>query len=127
MNSGTPTWHSIETREVLQRLDTSPSTGLTDVEALTRLERFGPNRIQEVDVASWYQVLARQFTDVLILILLAAAAVSFAVGEIADAVTILVIVVLNGALGFVQEWKAEQALEALRSMLSPTCTVVRDG
>ena len=127
MNSGTPTWHSIETREVLQRLDTSPSTGLTDVEALTRLERFGPNRIQEVHVASWYQVLARQFTDVLILILLAAAAVSFAVGEIADAVTILVIVVLNGALGFVQEWKAEQALEALRSMLSPTCTVVRDG
>jgi Ca2+-transporting ATPase len=126
MNSDTPAWHTLDAREVIDRLETSPTTGLTSDEAASRLERFGPNRIREVHVARWYEVLARQFTDVLILILLAAAAVSFAVGEIADAITILVIVVLNGALGFVQEWKAEQALEALRSMLSPTCTVVRD-
>jgi Ca2+-transporting ATPase len=127
MNSDTPLWHALDASETIHRLETSPADGLTSDEAAARLERVGPNRIQEVQVARWFEVLARQFTNVLILILLAAAAVSFAVGEIADAVTILVIVVLNGALGFVQEWKAEQALEALRSMLSPTCTVIRDG
>jgi len=120
-------WHAISATEAVARLDTDERDGLSHAEADTRLERHGANRIQEVPTARRYQVLARQFTDVLIIILLIAAAVSFAVGEVADAVTILVIVVLNGALGFVQEWKAEQALEALRSMLSPTCSVTRAG
>ena len=71
--------------------------------------------------------MARQFVDVLIFILFVAAAISVAVGAMADAVTILVIVVLNGVLGFVQEWKAERAIEALQRMLAPRCTVVRDG
>jgi P-type Ca2+ transporter type 2C len=127
MNSDTPLWHTLTSTEVVERLDTRPRDGLRDDEASSRLDRYGPNRIQEVRAARWYEVFGRQFTDVLILILLAAAVVSFAVGEIADAVTILVIVVLNGILGFVQEWRAEQALEALRSMLSPTCTVLRGG
>ena len=65
--------------------------------------------------------------DVLIFILILAAAVSVAVGEMTDAVTIMVIVVLNGVLGFVQEWKAEKAIEALQRMLAPQCKVVRDG
>jgi len=75
----------------------------------------------------WYTVLARQFVDVLIFILIVAAAISIAVGEMADAITIMVIVVLNGVLGFVQEWKAERAIEALQRMLAPHCKVVRDG
>lgn len=126
MNSQPPEWHTLNASDTLERLHTS-GDGLSTEEAVQRLEQYGPNRIQEVRAARWYEVLGRQFTDVLILILLAAAVVSFAVGEVADAVTILVIVVLNGVLGFVQEWKAEQALDALRSMLSPTCTVIRDG
>ncbi|GBE22798.1 calcium-transporting ATPase 1 [bacterium BMS3Bbin01] len=123
----TADWHAISVTEAVARLDTNERDGLGHAEAGARLEQHGANRIREVPAARRYQVLARQFTDVLIIILLIAAAVSFAVGEIADAVTILVIVVLNGALGFVQEWKAEQALEALRSMLSPTCSVTRAG
>jgi len=120
-------WHSTPVGDVIAALDTDPKTGLTSDEVERRQSRFGPNRIEEVRPVRWYQVLGRQFTDVLIIILLVAAAISLAVGEIADAITILVIVVLNGILGFVQEWKAEQALEALRGMLSPTCTVLRDG
>jgi P-type Ca2+ transporter type 2C len=122
-----PDWHTLTASDALQRLDVTAGSGLSSEEVARRSEQYGPNRIQEVRAARWYEVLGRQFTDVLILILLAAAVVSFAVGEVADAVTILVIVVLNGVLGFVQEWKAEQALDALRSMLSPTCTVLRDG
>jgi Ca2+-transporting ATPase len=120
-------WHAVTGADAVSTLDTDARRGLTEVEAADRLQRYGANRIQEVHVARWYQVLARQFTDVLIIILLVAAVISFAVGEVTDAITILVIVVLNGALGFVQEWRAEQALDALRNMLSPTCTVVRSG
>ena len=72
-------------------------------------------------------ILARQFVDVLIAILLIAAVISLALGEISDALTILVIVLLNGLLGFVQEWKAGQAIEALQQMLEPHCKVIRDG
>ncbi len=68
-----------------------------------------------------------QFTDTLILILIAAAAVSAAIGEITDAVTIMIIVVLNGILGFVQEYNAQKEIDALRSMLRPTAKVIRDG
>ena len=75
----------------------------------------------------WYQILTRQFTNVLIIILLIAAAIAFIVGEAGDAVTILAIVVLNGILGFIQEWKAERAMEALQRMLSPRCRVTRQG
>ncbi len=123
----TTPWHSLSATDVLADLDSDAAVGLTESEAQDRRDRFGENRIQEVRAARWYEVLGRQFTDVLILILLAAAAISFGVGEIADAITILIIVVLNGALGFAQEWRAEQALDALRNMLSPTCTVLRDG
>ena len=72
-------------------------------------------------------MLIRQFADVLIAILAVAAGVSFAIGETLDAVAILAILLLNGLLGFIQEWRAERALAALQSMLSPTCTVLRDG
>ncbi|WP_242632306.1 cation-translocating P-type ATPase [Rubripirellula amarantea] len=112
---------------VLDSLGTNVSLGLTSDEAKARLQQFGPNALQSAAVVRWYHVLGRQFTDVLIVILAIAAVVSFAVGEVADALTIVAIVLLNGVLGFVQEWKAERAIEALQKMLSPQCTVVRDG
>ncbi len=120
-------WHALDPQEAASSFDTDLATGLSSGEAARRLARYGPNIIKEEARRTWYQVLARQFVDVLIWILLVAAAISVAVGELADAVTILVIVVLNGILGFVQEWRAEQALDALKKMLSPTCTVLRDG
>jgi Ca2+-transporting ATPase len=89
--------------------------------------QYGPNALAAVGRAAWPTVLLRQFTDILILILVAAAAISIAVGDAADAATILAIVLLNGGLGFAQEWEAEKAMAALRRMLSPLCMARRDG
>ncbi len=124
--SGTD-WHALPAKAVVERLHTDPQQGLSTAEARRRLAESGPNQLQAVRQTPWYTVLARQFVDVLIGILLVAAVIAFAIGEVGDAVTILAIVVLNGILGFVQEWKAEQALAALQRMLAPRCTVVRDG
>jgi len=120
-------WHAIDALRVIESLGADSREGLSSAEVAERLRLVGPNRLQEEGRVHWTRVLGRQFVDVLILILFVAAGISAAIGEIGDAVTILAIVVLNGALGFVQEWKAERALEALRSMLSPHCRVVREG
>jgi len=123
----TPAWHSLDTTATAARFATDPVRGLAAGEAAGRLAEFGPNELQRVGVRPWYVVLANQFVDVLILILLIAAVVSLAIGHATDAVTIIAIVILNGALGFVQEWRAERSLEALRRMLAPDCKLVRDG
>ncbi|VAV83644.1 Cation-transporting ATPase, E1-E2 family [hydrothermal vent metagenome] len=120
-------WHALDLKGVTEELKTDPARGLSEDEARGRLGQYGPNALQRVKLTPWYGVLARQFTDVLIIILLVAAAISFSIGEVADALTILVIVVLNSILGFVQEWKAEKAMEALQRMLSPRCRVLRGG
>jgi Ca2+-transporting ATPase len=120
-------WHAIPATEAVELLATDASRGLTSDEAARRLLRDGPNAFEAARKTPWQTILARQFLSVLILILVVAAVISFAVGETVDAAAILAIVVLNGILGFVQEWKAEEALEALRRMLAPHSRVVRDG
>ncbi|WP_457599225.1 HAD-IC family P-type ATPase [Hydrogenimonas sp.] len=120
-------WHAETAEAVLAILRSDAEKGLTPQEARKRLAIHGPNRIEAVRKERWYRIFLRQFTDVLILILLVAAAISFAIGETGDAVTILAIVVLNGILGFVQEFKAERAIEALQRMLSPRCRAIRGG
>ncbi|MCA9230633.1 MAG: cation-transporting P-type ATPase [Planctomycetales bacterium] len=120
-------WHAMDVEGVVGLLETDVSSGLTAPIAASRLAQYGPNTIQAKTATRWYQVLGRQFVDVLIFILLVAAAISLSVGEIVDAVTILAIVVLNGLLGFVQEWKAERAIESLKQMLAPRCLVRRDA
>lgn len=120
-------WHSMPVEEVLGKFRTDLSTGLTGPEAARRLAETGPNILEKTDPVRWYHIALRQFKDVLIAILLAAAVVSLVMGDLTDALVILVIVVLNALLGFVQEWRAEQALEALQKMLAPRCTVLRDG
>ncbi len=125
--TGTSAWHNMNAESVITRCCTDSRHGLSTEEAEHRLQQHGSNTLETGRKVHWYMVLARQFVDVLIFILIVAAAISIAVGEMADAVTIMVIVVLNGVLGFVQEWKAEQAIEALQRMLAPHCKVVRDG
>jgi len=120
-------WHAERAEAVVELLRSDAERGLSFREAEKRMELYGPNRIEAVRKERWYRILIRQFTDVLILILLVASGISFAIGELGDAVTILAIVLLNGILGFVQEFKAERAIEALQKMLSPQCKVVRDG
>jgi Ca2+-transporting ATPase len=105
---------------------TSPA-GLTTAEVAARLRRYGPNEIAVRAQTSWLKVLVRQFTSPLVLMLIAAAAIAGYLGNRIDTVAILLIVVLNGALGFAQEWQAETAMLALRRMLSDSARVLRDG
>lgn len=121
------TWHATVATDVVRHLATDRIRGLSTDEAFRRRQRHGPNSIAESGRTTWLTVLARQFVDTLIWILIAAAVISAFIGEVTDAVTILAIVLLNGILGFLQEWKAEKAVEALRQMLSPHCRVLRDG
>ncbi len=122
-----PAWHALPASDVVQRLGVDPERGLTSEEAERRFERWGPNVLPEAQPAPWYRHLLEQFTQFLVIVLLIAAGVSLALGERLDAIAILAIVALNGAFGFVQEFRAERALEALRSMAAPVATVLRDG
>ena len=101
--------------------------GLTSQEAAKRQKQFGTNSLAEQAKAHPLRIFFGQFADVMVLILLAAAIISWLLGEFADAVTIAVIVVLNAILGFVQEYRTEQTLLALRNMTAPTAHVLRDG
>ena len=120
-------WHALDVQSVMARQQTDSHSGLSAAEATRRSQQHGPNALQTVGKVPWYVVFGRQFVSPLILILFLAAAIALAIGAVTDAITILAIIMLNGILGFVQEWKAERAIEALQQMLSPHCTVRRDG
>jgi len=112
---------------VLEQWGSEAKLGLTPQLAAQRLSEFGPNRLEEEPgVPAWRQ-FAGQFTSFIILVLIGAAVVSGILQEWVDAAAILVIVVLNGILGFIQEYRAERALEALKKMAAPLARVVRDS
>lgn len=113
--------------QTLQTLKSDVKNGLHKDEIYARQQQNGLNRLEEKQAMRWYHMLAQQFASVLILILVIAAALSVFLGDIVDALAILAIIVLNGILGFIQEWKAETAIKSLKQMLSPSCTVIRDG
>ena len=120
-------WYQQSPEEVAQSLDTSLTAGLSSGSAQSKLETFGPNELKEQEGKSFLQKLIAQFSDFLILILIAAALISVFVGEAKDAIVIMSIVIVNALLGLYQEGKAEKALEALKKMASPTAKVLRDG
>ncbi len=101
--------------------------GLTAAEVSAGHARHGWNELPRPPRASPIKILLKQFTSVLVLILIAAGAIAYLLGEVIDTAAIGLVVLLNGLLGFVQEWRAENAIEALRNMLSPMARVVRDG
>jgi Ca2+-transporting ATPase len=124
---GAQAWHVLETREALSRLDTSAGAGLASAEARRRLELHGPNELAAAATVRPWRLLLEQFRNVLILILLVAVALSIVLGHATEAIVISAIVLLAAVLGFVQEYRAEKAIEALGRMAAPTTTVVRDG
>lgn len=101
--------------------------GLTTQEAKKRIEKFGLNEITEKKKVSAIKILLQQFNDFIIWVLIGATVISGLMGDMADAITIFVIVVINGVLGFIQEFKTEKSLDALKSLAAPTCKVLRDG
>jgi Ca2+-transporting ATPase len=121
------TWHLMDVPQILKELNTDPQNGLTSQEIENRIEKHGYNELKKEDRVSPLVIFTNQFKNVLILILLIATVLSALVGEMFDAVLILVIVTFCALLGFLQEYKAEQAIEALKKMLSPNITVLREG
>jgi len=118
--------HQLPISETYKLLNTSKQ-GLTAAEAEERQKQHGKNELNEKKKISVFTLLLHQFKDVMVIILLSAAAISFAVGDLKDAIVILIIVLLNAIIGFVQEYRAEKAMEALKKMSAFTATVRRGG
>ncbi|MEW5769304.1 MAG: cation-translocating P-type ATPase [Pseudomonadota bacterium] len=120
-------WHTLEAREAARRLGVEAGRGLSEAEAAARLARHGPNALPEARRRTPLAMFAGQFADFMILVLIAAAVVSGLVGEASDSIAIVVIVLLNAVLGFVQEYRAEKAMAALKALSAPTAQVLREG
>ncbi|MBI4176169.1 MAG: cation-translocating P-type ATPase [Candidatus Aenigmarchaeota archaeon] len=119
-------WHALGFEDALGKLGSTPK-GLSQPEAERRLLQYGFNELQQEKPKSKIRIFIEQFRELLVIILIAAAVISFAVGEFIDAAVIIVIVILDGILGFVQEYRAEKAIEALKKLTSPETIVIRDG
>jgi cation-transporting ATPase F len=127
VSSSTTVHHGLAAHEVVLLLETDPHRGLSSEEAADRLARFGPNTLPAPKGAGLLVRILRQFHHPLIYVLLAAGAITAILGEYVDSAVIFGVVVINAILGFIQESKAEAALEGLRSMVRTSATVVRDG
>lgn len=122
-----PPWHTLSTADAVRTLDTRPEQGLTSAEAAKRLERHGPNKLAEVPPRPEWLKILDQFRGVLILVLLGAAGIAWAIGDVKDAVVIAIVVVLNAMLGYWQEHRAERTLATLKGMLAAHARVRRNG
>ncbi len=119
-------WHALPPHAALDALAVGED-GLDTAEAARRLARHGPNRLAEPEPPSALRRLLRQFDNLLLYVLMAAAAITAALGHWIDSAVIAAVVLLNGAIGFLQEGKAERALQAIRHLLAPRAVVLRDG
>jgi len=119
-------WHRLSIQEVFELLG-SNQQGLSTNTAEEKLVEIGPNELQEGKKKSIAGILLAQFKDVMILILLAAAIISGIIGDLTDTIVILVIVFLNAIIGFLQEYRAEKAMKALKQMAVTQARVLRDG
>lgn len=120
-------WHRLSHQEAIDRLGSDPHAGLSAETASERLAQHGTNTLTETGRRHPLAMLAAQFTDFMIVVLIAAAVIAGLVGEPQDSIAIVVIVLLNGILGFVQEYRAERAMAALKQMAAPIANVIREG
>ena len=126
LEKNTP-WHMLEGAEALHQLETDPATGLSEGEAVRRLEQYGPNELVEKPVKSPLIILWEQITNPLVLLLIFAAVISAFLGKVDSFIAITAIVILNAVLGVVQEYRAEQAMAALKKMAAPLVRIRRGG
>ncbi|NLG71881.1 MAG: cation-translocating P-type ATPase [Chloroflexi bacterium] len=120
-------WHALDYEAVLNRLKTTAEYGLTTEEAERRLEQYGPNQLTEAPPITFWQMLWAQFNNFVVIMLVVASVISAFLGDYIEAAAIMAIVVLNTALGVIQERRAEQALAALKKLAAPEAHVLRDG
>ncbi|WP_036716638.1 cation-translocating P-type ATPase, partial [Paenibacillus darwinianus] len=120
-------WHQLGQSALAEKLESNPQAGLTAAQAAERLNAYGRNELSEGKRISPLTLFLNQFKDFMVLVLVGATLLSGLLGEYLDAVTIVAIIVINGILGFVQEYRAEQSLRSLKALSAPTARVVRDG
>jgi Ca2+-transporting ATPase len=120
-------WHLREAHELIQAHEVDPAQGLQDHQIAQRTLEFGANTLPTADTRSLWQLVLEQFSDFMILVLIAAAIISGAIGDLVDTLVILLIVLLNAAIGLVQSWRADQALAALQRLSAAQATVLRSG
>ena len=120
-------WHAATADEVVRVLGADAVDGLSHAEAARRLAADGPNTLPEAAHRSAWRILLAQFADLMVVVLAGAAVLSGLLGDVEDTVAIVAILVLNAALGFLQEYRAEQAVAALRQLAAPRARVRRDG
>jgi Ca2+-transporting ATPase len=120
-------WHALEVDELSRALHSDTERGLTAAEAAARLAQHGPNELPQAPPASPLKLFLGQFSSLIVWVLIGAAIVSGLLQEWIDAAAIIAIVILNAVLGFVQEFRAERSLEALKQMVVVTARVFRDG
>jgi len=124
-SSASQAWHALRTDEVFDTLDSAPS-GLSQQEVEDRLAEHGPNDIETGRGVSTLEILWAQLRNPLLAVLVAAAVISIVAGEEVDAIVVAAVIVVNTAIGFAQEYQAEEALEKLRSQAAPEAEVLRD-
>lgn len=127
METQAPHWHALSVDDVAQRLSSNQATGLSAASVAERRVLHGPNALKETRRRSAWRMLLDQVTEFMILVLIGAAIISGFVGDVGDTIFIIVIVVLNALVGFVQEFRAERAMAALKSMSEASARVMRDG
>ncbi len=120
-------WHSLSAADTAKALCSQIARGLTDQDAAGRLRRYGPNSFAELKQRSVLTIIAYQFRSLIVGLLLAAAGIALALGEVAEAIAILVVILLNGVIGFMTEWKAASALAGLRKQTVSVARVMRNG
>lgn len=119
-------WHLLPLSEITQLLKTTPN-GIDEVTASERLNEHGKNQIEDTKKKSVFQMILSQLSDFMILILIAAAIISGIIGDVTDTIIILAIIIINAAVGFIQEYRAEKAMEALKKMSANHARVLREG
>src|ERR1041384_3194917 len=120
-------WHALEPHDVSLSLKVDPNIGLTPLEVNERQLRYGPNALQRIQSRPAWRVLIDQFASIVIALLAIAAVISWATGDGAEAIAILIVLILNAAVGFATEWQAGRALDALRRQSRTLTRVRRDG
>ena len=126
-NEALSVWHTLTAAAAAQELESNFERGLSANEAARRLEKEGPNEFRELGRRNIFAMAVSQFKDFMVLVLIAAAIVSGFIGDAGDTIVIMAIVVLNAAIGFAQDYRAERAIAALKRLAAMQASVVRDG
>lgn len=123
----THNWHSLTPTQTASELASDLENGLSSAEAQARLARYGANKLPEPKATSPWRIFFEQFKSVMTILLVAAAGIAFVLGDELEAVSILAVLLLNALLGFVNDYRAEKSVQALKALTVPLAKAIRDG